>query len=387
MIPTHAHTKQYALIALFVGLFVAVEVVAGVWNEPGANTAPTPLVSIPVHTGLDQVKTGGLSVGTFIANQGASLKQETYFNGPLRGGTPADPHSQIAIGDTTTPVSATINGVVDAFAGLSSGALAHTSQIPIPVCADDTGTLGFCTIRDYCTNIAGVQSTIPQGMIYKSLNTCVYPPGAAVVGYELECIAAQANEWFAWDRQERGGFYKLNITLPKAPLADQKLLLRVGSSVPRWIPGVFASKTEHDAYYIVEGEKTIEKYWTNPDGPYDQVIANSPDSYFLSNPGNTSIGCGLDGKYPCTVTPWYVIMWNGIPIWQARYYDVDPIVINIPAGTKKVTVPYLGCYRAGKGRTLKWSYINTIEYKMEPTDPTDHDYILAAPMAREVKKL
>lgn len=374
------YIKQYALLALIIGIFVAAEVGAGVWSEPGTTNPPTSSVSIPVHAGLDQVKTGGLSVGTFIANQGASFAQDVYFNGPVRGGTPADPHSQITIGDTTNVVSATINGAVDAFAGLSSGALAHTSQNPVPVCTDNNGTLGFCTIRDYCSNLPGVQSMIPQGMIYKTLNRCVYPPGAAVVGYQHECIAQFPRE-FAWlTNNERGGFYKLNITLPKAPLANQKLSLRVGSSLPAMSSTLFGQKVRSDAWYIVEGEKTIARYRsTNTDYNNPELI---PEGVYTDPfPGN----CDRD-EQPCFY-PWYVMPWYGVPIWQARNYDAPPMVIDIPAGTTKIDVPILGCYRAGKGGKLQWSYIKTIEYKFEKSDPNDHDYTLAAPMAREVKKL
>ncbi|MDB5188781.1 MAG: hypothetical protein JWM92_379 [Candidatus Nomurabacteria bacterium] len=136
---------NFKYIAFGAILAAALSVVhAGTFTAPSAS-APSSNVDVPLHTGPDQVKDGGLSVNTFTAWQNAQFKQQLFLNGIVFGGTPTNSGttSTVVMGDTTTPANLSVNGGVSASAFITSASVANSSSLN--VCANSTGTLVTCT--------------------------------------------------------------------------------------------------------------------------------------------------------------------------------------------------------------------------------------------------
>lgn len=127
--------KNFAYIAL--GLVAAATLgFAQTATPPGAN------VDAPLHTGPDQVKNGSLSVNTFLANQNAAFKQQTFLNGVVFGGKPGDATSTVNIGDTAAPANISVNGNLSAVSFLQSSSVANASSYHL--CATANGTIVTC---------------------------------------------------------------------------------------------------------------------------------------------------------------------------------------------------------------------------------------------------
>ena len=137
-------------------LAVALSVVhAGTFTAPSAS-APSSNIDIPLHTGPDQVKDGGLSVGTFTAWQNAQFKQQLFLNGTVFGGTPANSGttSTVVMGDTGAPANLSVNGNLSASTFITSSSIANSGSLN--VCANSTGTLVTCNGQ------AGANTTPPS---------------------------------------------------------------------------------------------------------------------------------------------------------------------------------------------------------------------------------
>ena len=106
--------------------------------------APGNNIDVPVHTGPAQVKNGGLSVNTFLANDNAQFKQQTFLNGTVFGGTPGLSTSTVAIGDGTAPANITVNGNVSAAQYIQSTSVANGDSSNL--CATTNGTIVTCTV-------------------------------------------------------------------------------------------------------------------------------------------------------------------------------------------------------------------------------------------------
>lgn len=174
-----------------------------------ANPFPSPLTNppseriVPIHTGSDQTKDGSLSVNAFIARGMTRLLDRTYINnsnannqrGYLRGSSVvgADNEGLVVLGvtfpgpDDTTETDDTIfdtsligTGRITTAQRFQARSLAHDEQIAKKrdLCADETGTIVFCTAVeqqvDVCSNIQGIQTNPPTGMV-RSDTSCVWP--------------------------------------------------------------------------------------------------------------------------------------------------------------------------------------------------------------------
>lgn len=114
------------------------------WTPPVA-PAPSSNMPVPLHSGPSQVKLGGLSLGTLGVFGAASLEQDVYFKGVVRGGTPADADSTVRFGDAIagTVANTAITGAVNAQDYIQSGSVANAENKTL--CANETGTIIFCT--------------------------------------------------------------------------------------------------------------------------------------------------------------------------------------------------------------------------------------------------
>lgn len=145
---TLLQNTKYIIFGLI--LAFAASVFAGTWTNP-TTTAPGGNLAVPIHTGPTQVKgsgactagnCGGLSVGTFSVAKNAEFDQDVYFNGVVRGDTPADTASSVNFGDSTHVVNATINGNASVVGVLKSGGVANSSSASL--CAGVDGAIKVC---------------------------------------------------------------------------------------------------------------------------------------------------------------------------------------------------------------------------------------------------
>ncbi len=142
------------LLILISGIVLAVGasyVHAALFTEPTG----APVMSnkdVPIHVGADQVKNGGLSVGTFLANQNAQFDQQVFLGGTtarmVRGGAPATANSTVNIGgfnvdNSVDRVKTMVDGSV--FANSLEGTdLSNNSSRK--VCANAAGKLVLCEV-------------------------------------------------------------------------------------------------------------------------------------------------------------------------------------------------------------------------------------------------
>lgn len=107
-------------------------------TPPGGN------IDVPLHTGPDQVKDGGLSVNTFQALQNAQFKQQTFLNGTVFGGGPTDTHTlPVVIGDAGAPANIAVDGNLSAVSFIKSGSVANVTSSNL--CATAQGVIVTCT--------------------------------------------------------------------------------------------------------------------------------------------------------------------------------------------------------------------------------------------------
>ncbi len=125
-------------LVLAAGLSV---VSAAAWSGPAASS-PQNNIAAPLHTGPAQVKSGGLSVNTFLASQNAQFGQQVFFKGIVRGGTPTDTDSTVLFGIPSMPTNLAASGDVAAKGTIKSDSVANASSSPL--CATANGTIVLC---------------------------------------------------------------------------------------------------------------------------------------------------------------------------------------------------------------------------------------------------
>lgn len=128
------------------GLVVAIGVsaayaVSNNWAAP-TSSAPSNTIEVPLHTGPDQIKIGGLSVGPFAAFSNAELNQQVYLNGMVRGGDPTTANSQVKFGDSAHVVNSTVAGNVNVVGTLQGSSVANANSSTL--CAAKDGTIITC---------------------------------------------------------------------------------------------------------------------------------------------------------------------------------------------------------------------------------------------------
>ncbi|MES2224661.1 MAG: hypothetical protein V4478_01600 [Patescibacteria group bacterium] len=119
----------------------------------GLAAAYTPPVSLPPQGNTDapldigtanQIKDGDLGVAAFEARGNAYLAKDVFFNGMIRGGTPADKDSAVAFGGAANKVSVLVNGTASIIGHYQSDTLKTPSGNKEPVCADANGVFYLC---------------------------------------------------------------------------------------------------------------------------------------------------------------------------------------------------------------------------------------------------
>jgi hypothetical protein len=124
------------------------------------------------------VKLGGLAVNAFSAKDNALFNDQVFFNAPIHGSASAP--TSINFGDTTHVVGLSINNNMqgqtlqsDTTKNKHNSAGAGLDYL----CSDATGTLLLCDeveppSFDLCSNIPGVQTTVPDGYVRNPDGTC-----------------------------------------------------------------------------------------------------------------------------------------------------------------------------------------------------------------------
>lgn len=141
-------------------------------GTPPANNTDTPLnigttSQVKVSGDCTSNNCGGLSVGAFSAMQNAEFDGQTFFNGVWNAITQVSGGTKISLGNTVA-----IHGGLDVTKTMQSDKIKSSSGAGI--CANTNGVLILCSATDFCTNIAGNQSTIPDGYVYNNDNTCTF---------------------------------------------------------------------------------------------------------------------------------------------------------------------------------------------------------------------
>ncbi|MES2224660.1 MAG: hypothetical protein V4478_01595 [Patescibacteria group bacterium] len=139
------HTLLHNLKFIVFGLAVAISlgiVAAAPWAEP-SSVAPEGNIAAPLHTGPSQIKSGGLSVDTFLAAQNAQFGQQVFFTGMVRGGTSADTDSTVRFGTGGMHTNMTATGDVSAVGTIASSSVANANSSAL--CATAEGTIVTCT--------------------------------------------------------------------------------------------------------------------------------------------------------------------------------------------------------------------------------------------------
>lgn len=140
MKPQFSKSTIIATIFCF-GVFAAMSVyayTAPTTAAPGDNGEATALDV----SATDQVKAGGLGVGTFYAGKmggGSLFNQDTKYNGTIRGGTASDTTSTVHVANDVH-----VNGTLKATSYLNAAPLQHSGPDELPLCADPAGVIIFC---------------------------------------------------------------------------------------------------------------------------------------------------------------------------------------------------------------------------------------------------
>ncbi len=112
---------------------------ASVWNAapgtPLANNTETPVTI----SATNEVKTGGLSVYGFVANQPAQFGGTTFLTGQVSG----DATRSIRFGSGARPTNITLSGEYHTGQTMQSNTLAGQGD-NMPVCTDKTGLVIVC---------------------------------------------------------------------------------------------------------------------------------------------------------------------------------------------------------------------------------------------------
>lgn len=139
-----------SLLIVLVIVLIAGYAHASPYSAPTGNPPPANNTYFPVHQngspygGDDQIKTGGLSVTSFLALMNAQFSQNLILQGPVHGGTPGGAASIVSFGglDSNTAgtvftrnVDVVISGGLKVTKTIRSASLAHPNQPGLkPVC-------------------------------------------------------------------------------------------------------------------------------------------------------------------------------------------------------------------------------------------------------------
>lgn len=171
-------------------------------SAPGENNEVIPIT----ESNASQTKEGGLTVTTFLARAAAWVHGETFFGGYLRGGNVADINGDATLlfGDDTSRVS------IDATGSVASTETFQTDTLlPEPgttwsyVCADTNGQLVQCP--DLCSNIPGVQPSLPEGVTEDGGLCLIDIIGSAPVTCQYQMLVRKVDSSHARFTLQRGG--------------------------------------------------------------------------------------------------------------------------------------------------------------------------------------
>ncbi|MEO5646358.1 MAG: hypothetical protein ABIO57_01140 [Candidatus Paceibacterota bacterium] len=136
--------KNLSQLLLLIPMLIFSAGLTAAYTPPVA-TPPQDNTDAPLDVGTaDQVKDGDLAVTTFEARGNAYLAKDTFFNGMVRGDTPADKDSTVTFGGSANNVSVAINGTAAILGHYQSDSLKTPSGNKEPLCANATGTFYLC---------------------------------------------------------------------------------------------------------------------------------------------------------------------------------------------------------------------------------------------------
>lgn len=366
--------KNITHIALIGGIIISLGVATtygqGVWKDATGTTGDANAVPVPIHKNNSQVKDGSLTVNGFTSYSNVYIEQNAFFKGMIRGGdigTPQDDPNTAAIEpleetfiyfgqpNIQDGITLLIKGAADAYEALLSSDIIAPTDETRKLCANNDGVIGFCLDEippkiDYCDNIKGDQTFIPQGATYQSNNTCTYPLASATLEMEVFCNADAPTgllnlsgggidlSFLGSDSALQGGYWDMKLKLSKAPQFKQNLYLRVCYSHPGANTKFLGYSTVYDKYQSCEGQPTV----------YSQIGGTKQNVYqILSIPKNAD------------------------PLSQLFDATIPPMIIPVPAGATEVSIPNMYCSRAGKGNKLKFWSVSGVDYRFEKTNPGD----------------
>ncbi len=129
----------------------------------------------PLNVGsVDQAKSGGISVGTFLAQKSAYFDQNVLFDGLIRGGTPAA-SAPITFGGPSNKVDVLFSGALSINGVYQSNSLKTNDGGTDPICADANGVIYVCSQTP-------PPPPTPAQPIDVAAQYATYPAGTFVVG-------------------------------------------------------------------------------------------------------------------------------------------------------------------------------------------------------------
>jgi hypothetical protein len=135
--------KQLLQLILCALALVFIATMTHAYSIPLGSQAGAINTDMPINVGsADQVKSGGLTVGTFQAQGNSYFAQTVLFNGLIRGGSTAAA-KPVAFGGPANKVDVLFTGGV-AIDGTYQSDTLKTGGGKKPLCADGNGTLYIC---------------------------------------------------------------------------------------------------------------------------------------------------------------------------------------------------------------------------------------------------
>ncbi len=117
-------------------------------SAPGAGNTDAPITTASTN----QVKSGGLSVGTFVAQKDADFEQMTFLNGMVLGGSSSDTTDKpVTFGSSASKVNVLFTGRLEVKGVYQSDSL-KTGGGKKPICANADGVLYICDNSSYYPN-------------------------------------------------------------------------------------------------------------------------------------------------------------------------------------------------------------------------------------------
>lgn len=135
--------KNIAYVVFGLAVAYGLSFASAAFDTPAA-AAPGANIDVPLHMGPNQVKDGGLSVGSFADMQDASFKQQTFIDSTIYGGAPwYGPGSPVYFGDMSiSPAHLRVNGDVRVAGALQSDSVKNSQNESL--CADSNGKMYPC---------------------------------------------------------------------------------------------------------------------------------------------------------------------------------------------------------------------------------------------------